>query len=204
MTDKKTETIEINANLFLKVIDPDILYDVQRQLSQRGISFVDLNTGLIVSGNINIDTLGMISKKSLKKTKKPRGNAGHFLIPREVKKIYDIEATINIYESNNDNDPTIFTVQIIDENDLEFWQKLFIEIGQHYIYQKPSGRICTEVIFHLVPLTIPNAKDPESAINAIRGNIQKYLTHTKSSLDMLPGYVYPSLDFYESEDNVDP
>lgn len=200
--DKKT--IEINASLFLKVIYPDLLYDVQNKLSKTGIIFIDLNTGLAITGNINIDTLGMISKKSLKKPKNSKQNANHFLIPQEDKKIYDIEATINIYEPPSENEPSIFTIQIINENDLEFWQKIFIELGQRYIYQKPSGRICTEVFFHLVPLARPSGKDPKSAVEAIRGNIQKYQTSNNSRLDTLPGYTYPILDSEHEDEALDP
>ncbi len=200
--DKKT--IEINTNLFLKVIYPDLLYDVQNKLAKSGIIFIDLNTGFPISGNINIDTLGMISEKSLKKPNSSNQNVNHFLIPQKDNKIYNIEATINIYEPPSENEPSIFTIQIINENDLEFWQKIFIELGQHYIYQKPSGRICTEVIFHLVPLTLPNENDPESAIDAIRGNIQKYQTSNKSMLETLSGYVYPSFDSEAEDEGLDP
>lgn len=200
--DKKT--IEINTNLFLKVVYPDLLYHVQNKLVEFGIIFIDLNTGLPISGNINIDTLGMIRNKSLKKPNSSNQNVNPFLIPQKDNKIYDIEATINIYEPPNENDPPIFTIQVIDENDLEFWQEIFIELGQYYIYQKPSGIICTEVIFHLVPLTLPNEKDPRSAINAIRGNIQKYSTDTGPSLKTLPGYVYPSIESEAEDEELDP
>ena len=198
------KSVSIDSTLFVKVIYPDLLYDVQTKLSKSGIIFIDLNTGLPISGNINIDTSGMISEKSLKKTNSSNQNVNPSLIPQKYNQISHVAATINIYEPPSENEPSIFTIHIIKENDLEFWQKIFIELGQHYIYQKPSGRICTEVIFHLVPLTLPNENDPESAIDAIRGNIQKYLTNANSSLETLPGYVYPHLDSEVEDEGLDP
>lgn len=205
MSNKKDKvTIEVNANIYLKVIYPELLYTVQNSLSKRGIHFVDLNTGFLITGNMNIDTLGMISKKSLKKPAKNAGNTAHFLVPQKIKKVYNIEATINIYEPQDEKHPVIFTIQIIDENDLEFWQKIFIEIGQNHLYQKPSGEITSDVVFHLIPLTLPNPKDPQSVIKAMLDNIQKYQTSDKSSLDLLPGYAYPSFDSGYGDEGLDP
>lgn len=207
MTNKKnstTQTVEVNTNLFLKIIYPEILYEVQDELTKRGIYFIDLNNGQIIKGNINIDTLGLISKKSFKKTKKAKGNTAHFLIPGDSQKVFDVEATINIYQTSNENDPTIFTVQIVNEKDLDFWYQIFVEIGQKYLYQLPTEEIKSTVIFHLVPLTLPSPKDPKSAIQAMLGNIQNYSAITKSGFDSLPGYAYPGSDFDEYDEELDP
>lgn len=201
---KNKVTIDVDTSLFINLVYPDLLYTVQNLLKQQGVQFIDLNTGLIVTGNLNINTLGMITKKSFKKSKKKKGNADHFLIPPKSQKIYDIEATINIYEPESPNDPTIFTIQVIDENDIEFWHETLVGVGQNFIYQKPSGRLGTEAVFQLIPLSLPNPKDPKSAIQAMLGNLQRYRSGEKTDLDMLPGYAYPSFDSDYGEEELDP
>lgn len=203
--DKKEETsVQVNTNVFLQIVPPDLLYPVQNMLRDLGIHLIDLNTGFIIKGNINIDTLGMISKKSFKKPKKSKSNIVHFLIPPETNKAYDIEATINILEPQDEYHPVIFTIQVMDENDLDFWQNIFVQIGQKYLYQMPSGKIMSEAIFHVIPLTLPDPKDPKSAIQAMRGNIQRYSNSGRSNLDQISGYAYPSLDSGYGDEGLDP
>ncbi len=205
MTKKSASSVSVDSTLFVKVIYPDILYSVQNQLKEHGVDFIDLNNGEIVNGNINIDTLGMIVKKKVKKEKKSKGNATHFLLPPlEKKKIFDIEATINIYQPQSENDPTIFTVQVIDENNLKFWQRVFIDIGKAYLSQRASGEINPEAIFHLIPLTLPDPSDPKSAIQAMRGNIQRYSASSQNSLNLSSGLYYPEDEEFFDEEELNP
>lgn len=161
------------------------MYNIQNQIKEFGVDFVDLNTGEIIKGNIYIDTLGMIVKKKIKKVKKQKETPLIFFYHHlKEKSSFDIEATINIYQPQNQNDPTIFTIQIIDEGNLKFWQRMVVEIGKVYLSQRASGEILPEVIFHLIPLTIPDPTDPESAIQAMLGNIQRYNASSKNSLNL--------------------
>lgn len=193
-----TDSIKVNISNFMNVVYPDFLYTIQNKFREYGVKFIDLNTGLIVEGNVNIDTLGMITKKSFKKTKKTKGNTSHYLIQPNKKRVYDVEATINIFQPTNDDNPDIITIQVVNQNDLKLWQDICLDIIRDYLYPEPNGRVKSKLIFHLIPLALPSRSNPQSAIQTMLDNIQNYQSK-QLDFDMIPGYAIPAIDIFDED-----
>lgn len=172
----KIKTITLDPSFFISVIDADFYFSVQQAFQALGIFFIDLNNGRVINGNINIDTLGMVSKLPPLNTPKPQGNIVNFLLPAHPPKpiTVDVEATLNFYEPKDTIEPYIFTIQVVNQNELEFWYKIVAEVGKEYINLDKFENKFPQAIFRLIPLCLPTEADPASAISAMLGNIQRY------------------------------
>lgn len=198
--DKKTLTITVSPDLFIKKISNDLYYSVQSAFQEKGVSFVDLNNGHIIYGQINIDTIGMVLKLPPEKQAATSPAAAKFLIPPKAhKRIVDVEATLNIYEPKDTSEPIIFTIQVVDENNIDEWIKIIQDVGCKYIYLDEFQNKTTDILFRVVGLAKPDPGDPtNSAINAMLGNIQRYRANQGHNSDLISGfYVYP--DLYEGD-----
>lgn len=198
--DEKIVNIPINPDLFIKKISNSLYYSVQAAFQEKGVSFVDLNNGHIIYGQVNIDTIGMVL--SLPKEKEVNTNtvASKFLIPpKKHKKVVDVEATLNIFEPSDPNEPIIFTIQVVNENNLDDWIEVIQEVGCKYVYLDDFENKVCEILFRVVGLANPDPDDPtDSAVNTMLGNIQRYRANQGQNSDLISGfYIYP--DFYEDD-----
>ncbi len=194
--DQKVITIPLNPDLFIKKINNDLYYSVQSAFQDKGVSFVDLNNGHIIYGQINIDTIGMVLKLPPEKQATTSPMAAKFLIPPKIhKRIVDVEATLNIYEPKDTAEPIIFTIQVVNENDLDEWIKIIQDVGCKYVYLDEFQNKTTDMLFRVVGLAKPDPSDTtNSAVNAMLGNIQRYRANQGHNSDLISGfYVYPDL-----------
>lgn len=176
MAKTSPKMITLDPNLYISIVDADFYFSVQKAFQALGVLFIDLNDGHIIRGHANIDTLGMLSKLPPEKPQKSYGIADRFLIPPNLPKIisYDVEATINIYEPKDSDEPCIFTIQIVNQNDLEVWYKIVAEVGKLFVEFNKFENKVPKAVFRLIPLAVPDETDPLSAISAMLGNIQRY------------------------------
>lgn len=199
---KKSKKIALNPKFFITIVDANFYFSVQQAFQALGIQLIDLNNGQIINGNANVDTLGLISKLPPKKEVPDRGNTSHFLFPISTlkHKSFDVEATLNIFEPSNPDDPIVFTVQVINQDDIEFWYKIVAEVGKNYVQMDEYDNLFTTAIFRIVPLAIPNGQDL-SAIRTMQGNIQRYRPGGDSSGSSISGDYFSSSDWYDTEDD---
>ncbi len=201
----KTKKVALDPKFFISIVDADFYFSVQQAFQALGISFVDLNNGQIITGNVNIDTLGMISKLPPEKDTLVRGNVRYFLIPFSAPKhkSYDIEATINIFEPPDSNRPVEFTIQVLNQNDLEFWYKTVAEVGKNYIDIDEFDNLFPRAVFRIVPLALPDGDDL-SAVRAMQGNIQRYRPGGDSLGSSVSNEYFGIPDWLdEEEDDID-
>lgn len=201
---KKPKTITLNPKFYITIVDANFYFSVQQAFQALGISLIDLNSGQIINGNANVDTLGLISKLPPEKEVPNRGNTSHFLFPDSTPKhkSYDIEATLNIFEPQDSNEPVMFTIQVLNQDEIEFWYKIVAEVGKNYVEMDEYNNLFATAIFHIVPLAIPNGQDL-SAIRTMQGNIQRYRPGGDSSGSSISGDYFSSSDWYGNEDEGD-
>lgn len=176
---QKSKSVSVNTDLFLNVINPNLLFNVQRAFQSQGITFVNLSNGRFIYGNVNTDTLGMVrSSPGVKETTHnfgfPVNHTGQFT-PKPKQVIVNVEATLNIYEPPKKTDPVVFTVRVVNKADLEYWYSLSQNIGLGFL-KLVRGKPKPLAVFNIVPLTSPDEADPNSSISTMLELIQGYTT----------------------------
>lgn len=168
--------------MYIRIIDANFFFALQNYFQQLGVIFIDLNTGQPIYGQVNVDTLGMVTSLPKKVQPKPNNSGDGFLLPQmEPKKIsVDVEATLNLYQPP-ENSENIVTIQVVNQADLDKWYKLTAEVGKHFVELDEFENTFTDTTFHIVPLAVPDPADStNSAISTMLGNIQNYRSGSDS------------------------
>mgnify|MGYP001580592712 CR=1 FL=1 len=178
------KSFAVNPKVYLKVVRPNLLFKVQRAFQDRGITFVNLSNGQLIKGNVNTDTLGMVrdiraisQKATVGFPVKHKDSYSH----TDSQPIFNVEATINIFEPKKTKYPVIFTIRVVNQDDLEYWYNLSEEIGLGFlklVWWRPKPT----AIFHIVPLTSPDQADPDSSISTMLSLIQGYQTEPSGNV----------------------
>ncbi len=162
---------------YIQVISADFWFSIQRLFQEQGVTFIDTNNGRPVTGQVYYETLGMVTELS-SKTTTPEvvDNRNKYLLPpKETPSIYDVEATINMYQPKSAEEPISFTIQVVDQNDLEKWKEIALAVHRQVVLPTlANGEKELEPVFLLIPLSLPDKDDPSSAISLILGNLQGY------------------------------
>lgn len=198
---KNKKTVTVSPDLFITIIETDFYFTVQKAFQDLGVTFIDLNNGHVITGQINIDTLGMIRGYKPSNGKQPENElSSHFLLPPKDQKepTFDVEATINIYEPKESSE-TIFTIQVININELSDWYNLAAQVGAQFIKLDEFENKVPAATFRIVPLTVPDPQNPNSSAQAMRNNIQRYSASNSSFYAVSDQSIYPYEDDLEED-----
>lgn len=200
----RKKKITLDPDMYVEVINPDFLFALQRYFQSQGVIFIDLNNGHPIYGQVNIDTLGMVtSLPDDTKTKTPDKPNGFLLDPMEpIKVVIDVEAILTLYQPPKNN-KNIITIQVVNLADLEKWYKLAAEVGKNFVELNKFNNTVTDTTFQLVPLAAPDPDDrTNSAINTMLGNIQKYRSGGSSFTAISGLEVDGEGDDFDDEDEI--
>ena len=203
---KKKKVVEIDLSDLIRVTQPTLYFQVQKAIQDQDIVLVDLNSGKHISGQVNLATIGLVQKTSLPtiKEKPPLG----FPIkhqnysPQETtpKFVNRVEATLSAYHGEQENDPLLIVVQVINQNHLEIWSQKIVSVIPNFFVLGPKNKPIPTVVFEVEALCLPDENDPDSSIEAVLNEIQKFRPGYEESAisnDFMDG---ESADFDEYEE----
>lgn len=178
----RKKKIVIDSKMYVSIVDPSFLFTLQKYFQNLGITFIDLNTGKPIMGQVNIDTLGMVTSLpnhlNSKSTSKPNGFLLEQMEPKESP--VEIEATLYVSQPP-DTEENYITIQVLDQRDVEKWYQIAAQVGKNFVGLDDFDRVVTNTYFKVVPLAAPDPQDPtRSAVKTMLGNIQQYNSDSSS------------------------
>jgi hypothetical protein len=151
----------------------DLFYSVQQALQNEGVHLIDLYSGDIIEGQVNIPSLGLIDGH---KPLKPRQQMG-FVQATSLDSIEfekkDLDAVL-VFDQNaqKQGGPLYLLIQVVDYDDMDFWNQISLTVARRFIVNVHSSRY-PEVFFGVTSLSRSNGKD-SSARNAALRKIRNY------------------------------
>ena len=152
---------------------PDLFYSVQQALQNEGVLLIDLSSGDIIEGQVNIPSVGMIAGNKPVNVKRQMG----FVQPTlpgsvEVEKA-DIDAVLILNEEAQEpGRPLYVLIQVVDVDEMDLWNSLALTVARQFILKTRDG-LQPEVVFGVTSLSRSNGKD-SSARNAALRKIRNF------------------------------
>lgn len=183
-TSKKSEVFEevvdIDVSNIIRVTQPTLYFQVQKAIQDQAVVLVDLYSNKPISGQVNLASIGLIQKTSLPtiKQKPPLGfpikhqaSLNKEAPPRFVERV---EATLSAYHGEQEGDPLLIVIQVINQKHLEIWSQKIVNLIPSFLVIGPKNKPVTSVVFEVEALCLPGEDDPDSSIDAILNEIQKF------------------------------
>jgi len=195
----------VNPDLYISVEAPTLYYKVQKSLQDEGVFFVDPKTGEIITGQINLHSLGMTLFPKMQIKKPAFGfvaihNKEEVLVDNPDKQT--IEAFFSAHISEDPNAPLMIVIQVVDDSNIEDWYEIVRKAGSQFVKRDKKG-IFTTVVFVITSLCVPDTDDPDSAVNAIMNDMTSYFNPPKEDTYAFShALIYPrDNDMYDEEDD---
>jgi len=163
---------------------PDLFYSIQQALQNEGVLLIDLYTGEIIEGQVNIPSVGMIAGNKPVKVKHQMGFVQSTLLgSAEIEKA-DIDAVLVLdAEAQEPGRPLYILIQVVEVGEMDLWNSLALAVARQFILKTLDG-LQPEVIFGVTSLSRSNDKD-SSARNAALRKIRNY---SLIGVDSISGY----------------
>ena len=147
-------------------------FQVQIAIQNLGYLLIDLETGEIIDGQVSLSMVGIIDPR---KPHPPARRLG-FVQPVDSDSSSlsgsRVDAILSVQESQP-GDPALFTVDVVDNAEVELWGTQAHQICQQFAV-KIKRSLTPSVIIGVYGLCIPNEKNPQSARDAVLRRYQKY------------------------------
>lgn len=179
---------------------PDLFYSVQQALQNEGVLLIDLYTGDIIEGQVNIPSVGMIAGNKPVKVKHQMGFVRSTLPNSiEIEKA-DIDAVLVLdAESQEPGRPLYVLIQVVDVDEMDLWNSLALTVARQFILKTRDG-LQPEVVFGVTSLSRRNGQD-SSARNA---SLRKIRNFSLLGTDSISDTEIPSdKDFYDDDDDLE-
>jgi len=152
---------------------PDLFYSVQQALQNEGVLLIDLISGDIIEGQVNIPSVGMIAGNKPVNMKRPMGFVRSTLPGSiEIEKA-DIDAVLILNEEAQEpGRPLYVLIQVVDVDEIDLWNSLALTVARRFILKTRDG-LQPEVVFGVTSLSRSSGKD-SSARNAALRKIRNY------------------------------
>ncbi len=174
---------------------PDLFYSVQQALQNEGILLVDLYTGDVIEGQVNIPNIGMIIGTKTAISKRQMGFIqGSSPKSTEFDK-RDLDAVLIFDQTiQRVGDALSLIIQVVDFDDMALWGEISLRIARQFIYKEGTNRV-NEIFFNITSLSRSNGIDA-SARNAALREVRGYSLEGTDSISNI-GIPPDNEDFYE-------
>lgn len=167
MSPRKKAPVSFN----ITINQHSIYFAIQKAFQDNGIHLVDLETGKIIKGQVNITDIGMIRHEKHKpKTRRALGFLS-FIEPDPDESVDLVEATITILQ-NPEKVPVPILICVIDNNQVADWVNIIASIAGLFV-EVSHGKGTQLVTFEIETLCVPDPEDPKSALDTMLYRIHK-------------------------------
>ncbi|KKS93509.1 MAG: hypothetical protein UW68_C0006G0011 [Candidatus Collierbacteria bacterium GW2011_GWB1_44_6] len=152
---------------------PDLYYQVQALLQAQGVTLIDIETGQIINGQVNIMEVGMIEAGKPRKIRHQLGYIQPTLPDEIVYERPDVDAVLIMDEKNQEiGRPLYLLVQVIEQINVEKWKSILWEVAKKMI-KNIRGSRQPQVVFGVTSLSCGDGLD-DSARNTALRKVQGY------------------------------
>lgn len=194
---KKKRLPQLLVSDLVHVDSPSLFYQVQQAFQNHGVHLINLDTGEVILGQINVSDIGLLEAEhhSFKLQRRETGFIQKLDDNLIVYDRSDIEAVL-VFEAQNPNGPLSFLIQVIDDQNIDRWSELALTVAKEFVSHHQKA-LRPEVVFTVTSLSRGNHRD-SSAKNAILRKIQGY---GFDSSDAVSSITLDIEDDFEDEDD---
>lgn len=175
----------------------DLFYSVQQALQNEGVNLIDLHSGDIIEGQVNISSVGLIDGNKPVKLQRQMGFVQATSSDSIEFEKRDLDAIL-VFDQNaqKQGGPLYLLIQVVDYDDMDFWNQTSLAVARRFIVNVHGSRY-PEVFFGVTNLSRSNGTD-SSARNAALRKIRNYSLH---GVDSISDTEIPfDYDFYDDDD----
>ena len=152
---------------------PIELFQIQQLLRTAGAVLVDLQTGLVIKGFVDLPEIGLVDTTKNHPIRKGLGFIPPVAPAPPDYNFIDVDAILLVNQDYLEKGQPPYSILVVEDADIDKWAELAYAISLQFV-TKVDGQPKPSVTIKVGSLAVSDDNDPKSAINAVLRRRQGY------------------------------
>ena len=177
---------------------PIELFQIQQLLRTAGAVLIDLQTGMVIKGFVDLSEIGLIDTTKQHPSKKGLG----FIPPAAPAppnyNFVDVDAILLVNQDYLEKNQPPYSILVVEDDDIDKWAELAYAICLQFVV-KVKGQPRPSVTIKVGSMAVSDENDPKSAINAVLRRRQGYGFEDADAVSN--HFLFEESDYFDDEED---